>query len=881
MRPKTKTGETANVQEQVAETYTDGWKNMMTQEIVKNKGRTCKLIRAENRMLSMVARGWCSFLLAVRNGHTEVVRLLVKPEHAQVKTPLGRTPIQCAQKYGHRETEELLRSLWEHRPPSALRPGICWVDGAIPIQKPHFICRMSRVLLGVSLPFLLTAAEHFGQCAADSVDEDGGNGFAGLVLWGMRHQQHPGWSGWIPCFIRLRVPEFNVVRGPITAARGARNAASAAVDRRFSLLQTSLSVSHTEPRRSLLTHVVDDLGRRGANASSPLALVGAGSARSSTRDIIAWPGACVLSVSFAVTLIFVVVLWTVMLEARDQAGRDLHRSRAISKIFMGALFVMELLLQRFTLTLSQLSHRHQAHQASKALAPRGAMAGGPGLANYRSGAGTGSQAEDQGLGRPTRIPGEVQRTLTPPSFGVRKASRPMVPHICPSLSLLQGACQFRIPVQSLELLQAGYFPTQILSPTGNPLLHAWLPLCQKTPQTGPPAQDGRDEILGTGCQWCKRKLGERGSRFLAQLGHLLQLTTTAALSRHPHASIGLLTVGAKEQKAEIFGPKNLKYGSLVRSNDKWLVYHHHEGSEQLALTLHHMPAALGFCARAAEGHEVASATRIAGGSGEVLSITINPGGDALLALLCFLAVVLSMLETVVVPNEAPPVPPPAALPPGYADATVAWTTRSFFRSSRGTEARPCKDMKVTWRDQKCQVSTSFSTIELEVPETPPSCGSFLPGLPDTPVRKTVFLVRHGEALHNIAEKLALKEAQEALKDEEPPNEELKREALEIARRSALTDEGLKDAPLSTKGHEQAEITAANVSKIIREEELKAPEAVFVSPLQRALQTAARMFPEHQEVHVCDLLRERCTGFPCDERRHERRGESSPPNRFRV
>ncbi|CAK9060976.1 Hypothetical protein SCF082_LOCUS32020, partial [Durusdinium trenchii] len=254
----------------------------------------------------------------------------------------------------------------------------------------------------------------------------------------------------------------------------------------------------------------------------------------------------------------------------------------------------------------------EAHQASKALAPRGAMAGGPGLANYRSGAGTGSQAEDQGLGRPTRIPGEVQRTLTPPSFGVRKASRPMVPHICPSLSLLQGACQFRIPVQSLELLQAGYFPTQILSPTGNPLLHAWLPLCQKTPQTGPPAQ--------------------------AQLGHLLQLTTTAALSRHPHASIGLLTVGAKEQKAEIFGPKNLKYGSLVRSNDKWLVYHHHEGSEQLALTLHHMPAALGFCARAAEGHEVASATRIAGGSGEVLSITINPGGDALLALLCFLAV---------------------------------------------------------------------------------------------------------------------------------------------------------------------------------------------------------------------------------------------------
>ena len=26
-----------------------------------------------------------------------------------------------------------------------------------------------------------------------------------------------------------------------------------------------------------------------------------------------------------------------------------------------------------------------------------------------------------------------------------------------------------------------------------------------------------------------------------------------------------------------------------------------------------------------------------------------------------------------------------------------------------------------------------------------------------------------------------------------------------------------------------------------------------------------MFPQHQAVHVSDLLRERCTGFPCDER----------------
>ena len=98
--------------------------------------------------------------------------------------------------------------------------------------------------------------------------------------------------------------------------------------------------------------------------------------------------------------------------------------------------------------------------------------------------------------------------------------------------------------------------------------------------------------------------------------------------------------------------------------------------------------------------------------------------------------------------------------------------------------------------------------------------------------------------------------------------------------------------------------------LLDDADLKPPEAVFVSPLQRALQTAAVMhfglphaqgllqpktkrqmrsttaltlviyvgkvtgiqklllgqrFPHHSRVHVRNLLRERCTGFPCDER----------------
>lgn len=52
-----------------------------------------------------------------------------------------------------------------------------------------------------------------------------------------------------------------------------------------------------------------------------------------------------------------------------------------------------------------------------------------------------------------------------------------VPPICPGLSLLQGAAQFRIPTASLETLRSGQFPVQVMGPSGKPLLHAWLPLC--------------------------------------------------------------------------------------------------------------------------------------------------------------------------------------------------------------------------------------------------------------------------------------------------------------------------------------------------------------------------------------------------------------------
>lgn len=59
--------------------------------------------------LRRLPSGWCSFLLAVRNGHAGIVKLLVRPELLEVKTPAGRTALQCAKKYGHSEAAAVLQ----------------------------------------------------------------------------------------------------------------------------------------------------------------------------------------------------------------------------------------------------------------------------------------------------------------------------------------------------------------------------------------------------------------------------------------------------------------------------------------------------------------------------------------------------------------------------------------------------------------------------------------------------------------------------------------------------------------------------------------------------------------------------------------------------
>eukprot|EP00931_Biecheleriopsis_adriatica_P055968 TRINITY_DN3317_c0_g1_i8.p1 TRINITY_DN3317_c0_g1~~TRINITY_DN3317_c0_g1_i8.p1 ORF type:complete len:849 (+),score=217.91 TRINITY_DN3317_c0_g1_i8:1129-3675(+) len=55
--------------------------------------------------------GWCSLLLAARNGHARIAQHLVtaSPELLEAKTPAGRSALQCAQKYDHSETVQVLQ----------------------------------------------------------------------------------------------------------------------------------------------------------------------------------------------------------------------------------------------------------------------------------------------------------------------------------------------------------------------------------------------------------------------------------------------------------------------------------------------------------------------------------------------------------------------------------------------------------------------------------------------------------------------------------------------------------------------------------------------------------------------------------------------------
>lgn len=133
------------------------------------------------------------------------------------------------------------------------------------------------------------------------------------------------------------------------------------------------------------------------------------------------------------------------------------------------------------------------------------------------------------------------------------------------------------------------------------------------------------------------------------------------------------------------------------------------------------------------------------------------------------------------------------------------------------------------------------------------------------LRKTVIFVRHGQAVHNIVEERAKEQAARQAKacGHAKDSEEFQA-AVKLARLAALSDEALRDAALSEVGEAQIEATRHKLERMaVASQPLPRPTAVLVSPLLRTLQTAAILFPEHPNVHVCKVLCERRTGLPCD------------------
>jgi broad specificity phosphatase PhoE len=131
----------------------------------------------------------------------------------------------------------------------------------------------------------------------------------------------------------------------------------------------------------------------------------------------------------------------------------------------------------------------------------------------------------------------------------------------------------------------------------------------------------------------------------------------------------------------------------------------------------------------------------------------------------------------------------------------------------------------------------------------------------------LFLIRHGEASHNVEEKLAKQRALE-LASKRGFAEESKeaKQLIREARSAVLENPEFFDAPLSDLGVEQARLAAEQLQQWFNEsDELQPPLEIFVSPLQRTLKTAATIFPGHDRVHVREELRERVTGRPADNR----------------
>ncbi|KAG7360347.1 fructose-2,6-bisphosphatase [Nitzschia inconspicua] len=130
-------------------------------------------------------------------------------------------------------------------------------------------------------------------------------------------------------------------------------------------------------------------------------------------------------------------------------------------------------------------------------------------------------------------------------------------------------------------------------------------------------------------------------------------------------------------------------------------------------------------------------------------------------------------------------------------------------------------------------------------------------------RRTLYLIRHGEAVHNVLEAIAEKEAKlDAERRNLSPEETYAK--MEEARQSVLTDPSLRDAPLTERGRQQAREVSQKLQAVMNQGKIHPPTEAMCSPLSRCLETT-KIVLENSAInaHVRPELTERKTQFPPD------------------
>ena len=130
-------------------------------------------------------------------------------------------------------------------------------------------------------------------------------------------------------------------------------------------------------------------------------------------------------------------------------------------------------------------------------------------------------------------------------------------------------------------------------------------------------------------------------------------------------------------------------------------------------------------------------------------------------------------------------------------------------------------------------------------------------------RRTLYLIRHGEAEHNVLEAAAQKKAKEEAEALNLSEEEIY-ERMETARKSVLNDISLRDAKLTDKGRQQARVACDRLRELIESGQIHHPTEAMVSPLSRCLETCKILLDDADfKAHIRPEIAERRTLYPPD------------------